>query len=465
VQFYTWLHGTVGIFTLGGAIYALSVMVCALVPLPPGHVLADPATGNLSVTFTSLAICAVVMVITSGGGLWAVLMTDALQFIILCVAVLVVVPLIVLRVGGPVRFVEAAPEGFFSATAGEFTWVFLAGWSLVFFFKLGGEWAYVQRFACVPSPGDARKASYLFGVLYLVSPFVWMLPPMAYRLIDANANHEQAYILACKAVLPAGMLGLMVAAMCSATASTVTTQLNVYAGAFTTGFYRDLLRPRASERELVLAGRAITLLLGGVAVAGALLIPRLGTYTGFVLASVAMLTGPLVLPTIWGLFSHRIGLGTAWTVTLAGIVAGLVAKFGFAGGGWFDGTSLARLAQINPRVTEIAVGTIFPLGLLAVMELAIRETHPGWERVAARRRQRREDVAVTPSPLPARLCAWSTWLVAALLGGLAVWNRAEAGVLGAAAGLLFLVGGAILLAVRAWSRAAVTPLTQVNEAS
>lgn len=458
VQFYTWLHGTVGIFTLGGAIYALSVIVCALIPLPPGHLLADPATGNFSVTISSLILCGMVMLITSGGGLWAVLMTDALQFIILTVAVVVVCPLIVLRVGGPAEFIASAPAGFFSPTAGEFTWVFLAGWSLVFFFKIGGEWAYVQRFACVPTAGDARKSSFLFGALYLVSPFIWMLPPMAYRLIDANANHEQAYILACKTVLPAGMLGLMVAAMCSATASTVTTQLNVYAGAFTTGLYRALLRPHAGERELVLAGRVITLLLGAIAIAGALLIPRLGTYTGFILASVAMLTGPLVLPTIWGLFSRKIGLGTAWAVTLLGIVAGLVAKFGFGRGGWLTGIEalapLAGLLQANPRLSEIVVGTAFPLLLLGGAELLFRSTHPGWTRVANHRARQRDEMPALPSVLPAKLCAWSTAAIGSLLLVLAVVDREERAILAGTSLLLFAIAAAILLGARMLSRGA-----------
>jgi len=38
-----------------------------------------------------------------------------------------------------------------------------------------------------------------------------------YRVIDPAANPEQAYVLACRAVLPAGMIGMMLAAMFSAT--------------------------------------------------------------------------------------------------------------------------------------------------------------------------------------------------------------------------------------------------------
>ncbi|MBA4146491.1 MAG: Na+:solute symporter [Verrucomicrobia bacterium] len=448
VQFYTWLQGTIGIFTMGGAIYALAVMVCALVPLSPGHMLADPATGNLSVTFASVITCLVVVAITTGGGLWAVLMTDALQFIILTVSVFVVVPMILARVGGVGGFIEAAPEGFFSPVAGEFTWFFLAGWMLVFFFKMGGEWAYVQRFACVPSGRDAQKSSYLFGALYLISPLIWMLPPMVYRLIDPNANPEQAYILACKAVLPAGMLGLMIAAMCSATASMATTFLNVFAGAFTTEFYRGKLRPTASERELVMAGRLISLLLGGIAMAGALLIPRLGTYTGYILASVAMLTGPLVLPTIWGLFSRKIGLGTAWMVTVLSIVAGMVVKFGLGKDGWFTQIEtlapLVQLVQTNVRMSEIVMGTAFPLLLLVIAQLSIRKTHAGWERVTAHRTEHRNEEPTLPSSLPARLCGGATCAIAVMMFLLMAIVRQDALIIGVFAAILFAIGAVIL---------------------
>jgi Na+/proline symporter len=283
-----------------------------------------------------------------------------------------------------------------------------------------------------------------------------MLPPMAYRLVNADADHEQAYILACQLVLPAGMLGLMIAAMCSATASMVTTQLNVFAGAFTTEFYRGLLRPGASERELVLAGRLFTIFLGGIAMAGALLIPLLGTYTGYILASVSMLTGPLVLPSIWSLFSRKIGLGTAWTVTAVSITVGLLIKFGFGAGGWFAAVAwlepLNSLAQRNARLTEIAVGTILPLGLLAISEFSIRHTNHGWERIMNHRMLHRGRRPSLPSLLPARLCGYATCLVGAMLVALAIVNDQDTLITGTTAAILFAAGAAILLAAHHFQR-------------
>lgn len=461
VQFYTWLQGTLGLFGMGGSIYALSVLVCALVPLPEGHVLADPATGFLSVPFLSVVICAIVVCITLGGGLWAVLMTDVLQFIILTIAVVVVVPLLLVQVGGFGGFVERAPEGYFLPVAGDFTWWFLLGWVAVHFFKVGAEWAFVQRFVCVPTPRDARKSAYLFGVMYLVSPVFWMLPPMLYRTVNPDANPEQAYILACQFVLPAGMMGLMIAAMSSATASMVTTFLNVYAGAFTMEFYRRVFRQSASEKELVLAGRMITLVLGFIVLAGALLIPVLGSYTGWVLATTALFAGPLMLPTIWGLFSRKIGLPAVWVATLGGMVIALAVKFGWAEGGWLTGIPLldpiGALVRGNARVADLTVGTLVPVLFLAAFELLARQPHAGWHRVMKHRSQASELPAPKASSLPALMCGWSVAAIAVLIGVLALFDSEDMGVLLISAAILAMVSGGIFLAARRKSGTTGTP--------
>lgn len=446
VQFYTWFQGTIGIFAVGGAIYALSKIVCALVPLPATHLFADSETRHLSVAFLSVTLCLVVILVTFLGGLWAVLITDVLQFVILTVSVLCVVPLIVGRVGGWGAFVDALPEGFAAPVSGDFGWWFLTGWVVIHFFKIGGEWSFVQRYTCVPTVRDARKAAWLFGVLYLVSPLFWMLPALVFRVLrPGQADPEQAYILACGMVLPAGMMGLMVAAMASATASAATSQLNVFAGAFTQEFYRRLFRPDAPERELVLVGRLFTMLLGGVVMAGALLIPRYG-YTTFIIDLTTLLTGPLVLPTIWGLFSRRIGIGAVWATTLAGFGAAVVVKFGMSWEGLAGLEPLRPLADwvaAHRRVADLFAGIIVPLAMLAVCEGLAREEHPGWARVQAARRAFRERAAVPVSTLPAKMVGVTLVLLGLVTGGLAIRDREDGATLAAATALLLGVAAVV----------------------
>ena len=76
------------------SLYALSVVLVAMMPLPEGNFLRDEATGNLSLTWAIIIFGSIVVIYTMAGGLWAVLMTDVLQFIVLNLAVLFIIPLI-----------------------------------------------------------------------------------------------------------------------------------------------------------------------------------------------------------------------------------------------------------------------------------------------------------------------------------------------------------------------------------
>ncbi len=466
VQFYTLLQGLVGIFTMGGAVYALSVIICVLIPMPEGHILADPATGRFSVDIASLILCVIIILITSGGGLWAVLVTDAIQFIILLVSVVAVVPLMLNKVGGAESFINAVPAEYFSLFSSEFSIVFLIGWVVIYIFKFGGEWSYIQRFSCVPTQRDSRRSSYLFGILYIISPVIWMLPPMIYRTINPNADPEQAYIMACQLVLPSGILGLMIAAMCSATASAATSYLNVYAGAFTTEFYHRLFRKDASEKELVVAGRVITILLGVIIMAGAYMIPKWGTYTGYVLSSVALLSGPLILPTIWGLFSKKLNLKAAWWVTLISMALVLFLKFGLPSGGQSDTGTLAELIQAfrdNERVFELAIGILVPLILLLVSERMITKTDAGWIRINEHKMTVIEDEAVRVSHYPIKLCGISFLIVGGIVSILSFVQQEHFSFLLSFGIVILAIGGLLTLVYQRLNKKEKNTLNQIAE--
>lgn len=380
------------------------------------------------------------------------LMTDVLQFVILMVSVVFVVPLILMKAGGWRAFMAKVPEGFTSPVAHDFTWWFLVGWVLIHFFKIGGEWAFVQRYTCVPTVKDARKAAYIFGVMYLISPLFWMLPPLVFRVINPHADFEQAYVLACKLVLPAGMMGLMVAAMASATASMATTQLNVFAGAFTTEFYKRLINRGANDRQLVFAGRVFTVILGLTVMGGALLIPRYG-YTRYIIDITTLMTGPLILPTIWGLFSRKLGLGAVWVTTSIGFVAAFIVKFGFCEGGLLVGVEwlypLTEWVGAHARIADLTVGVVTPFIVLCALELFAKEQHPGWERVVKVSREFQELPPVKSSTLPAVMVAVTLTLIAVMMSVLAFVNKAEFRILITFAAVLYLIASGIGVAVRA----------------
>ena len=478
VQFYTWFMTLGGIVGVGVAFYSLGVILVAMMPLAEGNPLRDPETGNLALRWAVLLFGSVVVVYTMIGGLWAVLMTDVLQFIVLNLAVLFVIPLLLMRVGGFGEFYDNVPADFFSLTNGGYTWLFLFGWVVIHFFKVGVEWAFAQRFICVSSEKDARKGAYLFGVLYLVSPLLWLLPPLLWRAeqpIPAGASDaeiqllaEQAYIQSCSAVLPAGMVGLLVAAMFSATASMASSQLNVFAGVLTHDMYRPLIGKLATSRHLLWAGRAFTLVLGVVLLVVSLLVPVLGGAERVIIAVASLVTVPLLAPMLFGLFSRRVGRSAVWMTagvcgvlgflkyaTLAGWIGLLMASLGVS----VDLTGLVSwLSDYGPSI-DIVLGVILPVAILGILHLTARQTAGGWDRVEAARpvTSTPPSVSTTDALMPAITVGVALLACGLLMAVLTVLNQAGRAPLVIFAMILGVLGGAILIWTRRQAKSATNP--------
>ena len=379
LSFYT-LLGIIGRgFHTAVALYAIAVVMSTLMVLPEGHFMAD-ASGHLAVGWGILILGIITLLYTVLGGFLAVLMTDVIQFGVLITVVIFMIPLSINAVGGLENFVASAPEGYFTPFSAEYPWFWMILWFFVNSFTIGGDWPFVQRYISVPTVSDARKSTYLVGVLYLLTPLIWYLPAMAFRQIVPDANPEQAYILMSEHVLMKGMVGVMLAAMVSATLSTVSGTLNVFANVFTYDIY-GRKHPQIGERGLIRTGRIFTFAFGAAIVALALLILYAGGAEKVVVTVLTMIIGPLYIPSVWGVFSKRLTqrhLLTAMIITYACGIFGLAFKF--------SPTVRATFEWINPNVLESVIGTVVPAALLAVMELVAKfkgTTDPGYERVQA----------------------------------------------------------------------------------
>ena len=220
----------------------------------------------------------------------------------------------------------------------------------------------MQRFPSGASPSDEKKVGLLFGGLYLVSPILWMIPPMIYRSLHESLQgleNEGAYLLMCKEVLPVGMLGLMLGGMIFATASSVNTTLNMSAAVFTNDLFKAVF-PQVGNRQLMQAARLSTVALGLLTIGVALLVPAAGGIVEVVISFGAITGVPLFGPPIWALFSRRQTVFSIATTTLLSIGVGLFFKF----------VSPALWGFSLDRAAEMLVGTFVPLGLLAAFELS-----------------------------------------------------------------------------------------------
>ena len=344
---YTYLFLVISLFTTGAFLYPVAKIV-------------EVSTG-VPITTSIIVIGVLILIYTAVGGLWAVIVTDVLQFVVLTAAVLIVVPLSLNKVGGINSFIDKAPRDFFALVNDEYSWGFMIAFGFYNLFFIAGNWAYVQRYTSVSTPRDAKKVGWLFGALYLISPIIWMLPPMIYRVLNPSLEglaDEGAYLLICKEVLPVGMLGLMLGGMIFATSSSVNTTLNISAGVLTNDVYKHF-RPKAASNQLVKIAKLSTVILGLITIGVALLVPLLGGVVEFVLSLAAITGGAMFLPPLWAMFSKRLTGNTALFVTITSLI--INAFFKFLAPLLFD-LSLSR-------TLEMSFGVGIPIALLFLTEL------------------------------------------------------------------------------------------------
>lgn len=443
LHFYTWFMMAFRIVGSGGALYAIATLSLAVIG--GGNSAGAAVIDAAMLRWAIVIFAAIVVAYTMIGGLWAVLVTDTLQFIILNLAVIFVIPLSLAAVGGLGGFIAEAPAGFLDPTSARYTWLFLAGWVAIHYFMIGADWAFVQRYLCVPSPRAARKSTFLFGGLYLFSPFLWLLPPMLWRVrqpIPEGADAatvtrmaETAYIVSCKAVLPAGMLGLMLAAMFSATASMISSQLNVFSGVLTENIYRPLAR-NPDERRLLFMGRLFTCVLGVLIAGIAIATPVLGGAAKLIIGVTELMVTPLLAPTLLALFCRRLGAGAIWWTVGTSFPLGALGKFHPA----LAGTLLA-----NTTLT----GVVLPMAIVGCFLIFARREAPGWASVASLKPPGDEAAAdANASLLPARIVGASLLFCALVLLALMPANPATRSQLVLFGAALIALGALVLAMAR-----------------
>lgn len=377
IQFYT-ISGIAGrAIHTAIALYAVAVVMCGLIKVPDGSFLAstgmvgDAAAGYLSIWWALVFLGAVTLIYTVAGGFLAVLMTDVVQFGVLLAVIVFLIPLSFNAVGGVGEFINRASEipGFFSGTSPTYTWVWLVLWLFLNVAMIGGDWPFVQRYISVPTVKDAKKSTYLIGIFYFLTPLIWYLPTMIYRVmepglaLDVDAatmtyNGEHAYVNMSKMVLMSGMVGMMLAAMLSATLSNVSGILNVYANVFTYEIWgANKKNKNADEKKRIKVGRLFTLFFGLSIIIISMLVPFAGGAERVVVTLLTMVICPLYIPSIWGLFSKRLsGNQLLWSMAITWIL-GFTAKFAIPA------------SMLSGSLLESISGLILPVIILTIMEI------------------------------------------------------------------------------------------------
>jgi len=308
----------------------------------------------------------IVIFYTFLGGLKATLVADFIQFFVLF-AVVLALPVFCLReVGGFANFVARSPDGFFDLVAGKYTWYYMFISFVGTIINRSTSWTLVQRYYSTRSERDAKRVGYLVAFLLFIGPPLFFFPAMAARVfmpgLDVNDPNVMngVYAVICKRVLPVGMIGMVVAAMFSATMSTLAGDYNSVSSVLTNDFYVRMLRPGSSPKERMLAARLGTLAAGSLVIALTFVMRTaqgaddLLNLTNKVFA---LFVCPIGLPMLAGFVLRRLSRRAGFCGMAVGMTVSLVA---FVVGGWYP--QLREMTVMTPisfvaTVVGLWVGT------------------------------------------------------------------------------------------------------------
>jgi SSS family transporter len=325
------------IFSWGGVLFRLLENMVRLYAIGLFIAAATP----LSLDVAIIAAGVIVVIYTVTGGLWAVIITDAVQFVVLICSTLILIPLTFAAAGGLSNMISTVPDHFTLFNGPKGAPLYLLAYYLMIAIKFNGNWAFIQRFYSVKNEAAGRRMGLASAALFLIFPLLFLLPPIAARVIlPALENPEMAYVGVALEVLPTGIMGILLAAMFAATMSSLDSEYNVVANVITNDIYQRKINPRASDKQLMRVARVTTLIVGSLVIGGAFFI---GVFGGAFEAN-KLLTGlfaiPLVIPVVMGILFQRPKAWGAVASLIVGVATGLLLNY-LPGFSWEVSTLIA----------------------------------------------------------------------------------------------------------------------------
>ena len=289
---------------------------------------------GFSMEATIIATGLVIMFMSAAGGAWAVIASDFLQMVVVMIVTVCCAAVGLYHAGGLTQIVSSFPGNFVMGDNLNYMSIFYV-WAFSIFLKqigLTNNILYSYRYLIAKDSRHARKGALLACILMTVGPVIWFIPAwfLAGSGVDLPAMHpeqganysEASYLAFVEIYMPAGMIGLLVAAVFAATMSSIDSGLNRNAGIVVKNFVQPVLFPKMSEAGLMKVSRVASILFGGLIIGLALYmnsLKELSLFDAMMLMS-ALLGFPQMIPSFLGFFIRRTPDWAAWATILVGAV-------------------------------------------------------------------------------------------------------------------------------------------------
>jgi SSS family solute:Na+ symporter len=287
-----------------------------------------PTHGNYCLWLATFSLVSIMY--SAIGGAWAVAIMDSIQFVVMLLGALIVLPIATHAAGGMpavIHYLRSTGQSnhlAFVPVTGEFNWLFIVAITLLSLKWSTVEQTILQRAFGARSPRAGAQGMVLSAIITTPFAFFWILPGLATaRLKPGLTNPDYAIPWVLSQTIPAvgrGLLGVVLCGLIAAQISNITSDVNSVATLFTSDVYRTLCKRLPGQRELLIAVRISSLLCGAIMLAVAYLLHDIGA--GAVRANltvVGIVDMPLfVITIVYGLLWKRAN----WQGATAGFLVG-----------------------------------------------------------------------------------------------------------------------------------------------
>ncbi|XP_038139615.1 sodium/glucose cotransporter 1-like [Cyprinodon tularosa] len=332
---------------------------------------------GLNIYVAVIALLAITALYTVTGGLAAVIYTDTLQTFIMVIGSFILMGFAFNKVGGYESFQNSYMESipsvtnnistecylprqdsfhiFRNAITGDLPWP-----GLVFGLTIQATWYWctdqviVQRCLSAKNLSHVKGGCILCGYLKLLPMFLMVFPGMISRILYTDVvacvvpeicERECEAKVGCSNIaypklvvelMPNGLRGLMLSVMLASLMSSLTSIFNSASTLFTMDIYTKI-RPRAKEKELMIAGRVFILILIGISIAWIPVVQaaQSGQLFDYIQSITSYLTPPVAAVFMLAIFYKRVNEPGAFFGLTIGLVIGLsrmIAEFAFGTG-------------------------------------------------------------------------------------------------------------------------------------
>lgn len=302
------------------------------------------AVFNVSIETIILLAGIAVVAMSVTGGAWAVVASDYVQMLIIMSVTFVCFIVAWGNTDGIGSIVASYDGEFLTGSGYGYAWLF-GFWVFMLIIKqifMMNNTLNGYRYMCAKNSKNARYGALFTLCLALLGPVVWFFPAWfmhAYSpdfadnfgMLGASAN-EAVFVAFVSEYMPAGMLGLLMAAMFAASMSSMDSGLNRNAGFFVRNFYLPIIKPHATEAEMLRVSRFVTFGFGAIIIGIGLFINSLKSMSLFeiLLTASALITFPITIPAMLGLIVRKTPDWSGWGT----LVVGCMVSYGV--GAWLS---------------------------------------------------------------------------------------------------------------------------------